>query len=254
MPLLLDADIASRRRVDVAHLSVGFVNIMPDGAFDTTERQFFALMEAGAAGTTIHVRRYTLPGVRRSPDMERQVGSRYLPVDELWMDPPDALILTGTEPCEAHLQAEPYWESLADLIRWASCATVSTMLSCLAAHAAILLFDGVERERLPRKVSGVFDHTVVASHALVEGLGDLVAVPHSRVNHVAADGLAERGYSILLESAVAGWSLAADRAGGVPLRAQSGPSRVRRDQLAEGVSSRRATISRGRSARPSGHP
>ena len=77
----------------------------------------------------------------------------YRPIDQLWGDPPDALILTGTEPLEVDLRAEGYWEPLAELIRWCSTATVSAFLSCLAAHAAILLFDGIERRPLPHKLS-----------------------------------------------------------------------------------------------------
>jgi homoserine O-succinyltransferase len=199
-----------RGRADVVRLrafTVGFVNIMPDAGFEASEQSFLKLIEA--AGMTIDVRRYTLPGVRRSADMDRRVKSVYRTIDQLKSDPPDAMIITGTEPLEAHLGDEAYWEPLADLIRWCSTATVSAFLSCLAAHAAILLFDGVERRPLPRKLSGVFDHDVVEQHALVDGLPDVVSVPHSRLNDVPADELRRRQYSILLDSPSAGWSLGA---------------------------------------------
>jgi homoserine O-succinyltransferase/O-acetyltransferase len=207
-PVCLDG----RRQADavrIRDLTISFVNIMPDAAFDTAERSFLKLIEAGAGRTTVRVRRYTLPGVRRSAEMDRRVKSAYRPIGELWRDPPDAVILTGTEPLEADLRAESYWEPLAALLTWCATNTVSTLLSCLAAHAAILLFDGIERRPLPTKLSGVFDHGVVQGHPLVQGLGGVVPLPHSRLNDVPADEIEQRGYSVLLESVTAGWSLSA---------------------------------------------
>ena len=203
-------DDGRRRRTNAVRihgLTISFVNIMPDGGFDAAERSFLELIEAGAGTRTVRVRRYTLPGVRRSADMDRRVKSAYRPIGQLWSDPPDAVILTGTEPLQADLRAESYWEPLAALLTWCATNTVSTLLSCLAAHAAILMFNGIERRPLPKKLSGVFDHKVVMRHPLVQGLGEVVPVPHSRFNDVPADELRGHGYSVLLESATAGWSL-----------------------------------------------
>ncbi len=84
------------------------------------------------------------------------IGSRYRGLDELWANPPDALIVTGTEPAQVQLPYEPYWPYLARLLEWAATSVPTTLLSCLAAHASLLLFDGIERVPRPVKCSGVF--------------------------------------------------------------------------------------------------
>ena len=53
------------RRGESPFLTCAFVNNMPDGAFDATERQYLGLIEEGSTTTDIEVRRYTVPGVPR---------------------------------------------------------------------------------------------------------------------------------------------------------------------------------------------
>ena len=88
------------------------------------------------------------------------IDSRYRGLDELWTRPPDALIVTGTEPAQAQLRYEPYWPYLARLLEWAADHVPTTLLSCLASHASFLLFDGIERVPRPVKCSGVFEGVV----------------------------------------------------------------------------------------------
>ena len=64
----------------------------------------------------------------------------------------DALIITGAEPrAEAICDEEPYWPALTRLIDWAEIGTISTLFSCLAAHAAVLHLDGIKRRPLPQE-------------------------------------------------------------------------------------------------------
>jgi homoserine O-succinyltransferase len=209
--------VSTELRADVqgpypAASRIALVNNMPDAAFDATERQFVDLVRS-ASGPEIDIKLYTLPGIERGAVTRASLNERYLRLDDLWDDPPDALIVTGTEPLAADLTTEPYWESLARLITWAEDATFSTMLSCLAAHAALLIFDGIEREPLPQKCSGVFNNEVRHPHPLVKGLGGRAAVPHSRLNDVPAERLRATGYTTLLQSCDAGWTIAAKRRG-----------------------------------------
>lgn len=185
---------------------------MPDGAFDATERQFVDLVQS-TVGPEAEILLYSLPAIERGARARASLNHRYRRLDQLWDDPPDGLIITGTAPLAARLTAEPYWRSLAELITWAADATFSTMLSCLAAHAALLIFDGIERQPLPQKCSGVFDCEVLHPHPLLAGLGDRASVPHSRLNDVPAAQLHAAGYTMLLESGDAGWAVAAKQRG-----------------------------------------
>jgi len=199
------------RGAGVSTLEIAFVNNMPDSAFEETERQFTGLLERAAhevGGITVRLSRYGLPGLARSPAIERCLSEDYRPLKGIYSSRPDGLIVTGTEPLTDDLKRESYWEPLTELIGWAARSTASAVLSCLAAHAAALLFDGIERQTLPEKCSGVFVHEIRTDHPLTEGLGELVHIPHSRLNDLPSALLQSSGYANLIESPEMTWTLA----------------------------------------------
>ncbi len=78
------------------------------------------------------------------------MAARYGGLDDLIAAPPDVLIVTGAEPRAADLANKPYWTELTRLIDWArSGAVAAALYSCLAAHAAVQIADGVRRRRCP---------------------------------------------------------------------------------------------------------
>ena len=182
-------------------LVVALVNNMPDGAFRETERQFADLLTAAAAGVPFQLVKYWMPGVPRGAEVRRAIATDYLPLDDIYRGHSDALIVTGTEPSCSRLTDEPFFANLATLIEWAETNTRATLLSCLAAHAAVLLFDGLERTPLPAKATGVFRDSVAGEGSLVQGMGRTAWMPHSRLNDVDASRMRAVGYLPLLESA-----------------------------------------------------
>ena len=103
-----------------------------------------------------------------------------------------------------NLKDEPYWATLSQVVDWARDYTASTIWSCLAAHAAVLHVDGVERRPLADKLFGVFDCEPAASHPMTSDAKSGLRVPHSRYNDLPEQALADCGYRILTRSAVAG--------------------------------------------------
>ena len=99
---------------------------------------------------------------------------------------------------------EPYWETLSKVVDWAKDHTASTIWSCLAAHAAVLHSDGIERRALKRKRFGVFDCRLAADHPMTEHFPEPLWVPHSRYNDLPEQALASCGYTILARSTTAG--------------------------------------------------
>ncbi len=193
---------------DSAHLNIGLVNNMPDSALKGTERQFLRVLQGAAEGRTVRLHLFTLPEVPRSDRGRRYVDAGYGSLGDLLSSRLDALIVTGAEPQAASLMDEPYWRSLTTVFEWATRNTVSTILSCLAAHAAVLHFDGIARTPLHRKCLGVFDHAVTGRHMLTQGGGaGAWQVPHSRWNELSETALEARGYSVLTRSDAAGVEL-----------------------------------------------
>lgn len=187
-----------------APLEIGLVVNMPDAALEATERQFRSLLEEASGGSGVRLTLYALPDVPRSEESRQHIARTYANIAGLWTRSLDGLIVTGTEPQKPELSDEPYWGSLTRLIDWAETHTLSTVWSCLAAHAAVQHLDGIRRQRMPDKRFGVFDCTAVAEHPLIEGAPSGVRMPHSRWNDLPEERLAVCGYRVLTRSAEAG--------------------------------------------------
>src|SRR5438045_2715186 len=216
MPVLLDrgpsgnAVAGSRRTISASDIpasrgiQVALINNMPDGALEATERQFGALLGEASGDTVVRVKLFALPEVPRTEPARRYLGEAYRAIGDLWDSQPDGLIVTGTEPLAAALTDEPYWTALTRIADWAQYNGVSTIWSCLAAHAAVLHADGIRRRPLGEKKSGVFECRRMSDHPLVAGMPPRFGVPHSRCNDLDRDELTAGGYTILSESAQAG--------------------------------------------------
>jgi homoserine O-succinyltransferase/O-acetyltransferase len=184
------------QNVDV-DLTIGLINNMPDGALKATERQFMRLLRRAAGDVRIDFHCFSLPSVRRSQSEKGRLEGQYTDIAEIERLQIDGLIVTGAEPNAATLPQETFWRELTDIVDWARNNTRSTIWSCLAAHAAVLHLDGIERQRIETKCSGIYDCVGVSPHWLTEGLPAPFKVAHSRLNEVCADDLTANGYQLL---------------------------------------------------------
>ena len=160
---------------------------MPDPALQATERQFTHLLQAAAGNRRIHLHCFSLPSVNRSQQAKALMDGRYSDIADLGRLQLDGLIVTGAEPIAATLPEEPFWKDLTDVIDWAETNTRSAIWSCLAAHAAVLHLDGIERQRLDVKCSGVYDCAKVDRRLADEG-HPLAAQDRAFAHQCAAQG------------------------------------------------------------------
>jgi homoserine O-succinyltransferase len=185
-------------------LVIGLINNMPDAALEGTEAQFTGLLRAASGTHTLRLRYASLPEVPRGKGAAARIAADYWPLESLLAARPDALIVTGAEPKTAVLSDEPYWGRLAEVIDYAAAETISSVFSCLAAHAAVLHLDGIQRRRLASKRFGVYEQEVTAGPALTKGIGTRLHTPHSRWNDLPERSLRDAGYTILSRSDDAG--------------------------------------------------
>jgi homoserine O-succinyltransferase len=182
-------------------LHIGLVNNMADAALVSTEDQILSLLEAAAGDMPVHVTLYAFSEVERNPYGQRRVSSFYFGIEQLWEQPPehypDGLIVTGREPLTRDLRQEAYWPSFQRVLTWTQEHARSAVWSCLAAHAAVLALDGIERVRSQHKHFGIFTCKQAAPHALFAGAPASLGFPHSRWNGVAAGQLTAKGYQVL---------------------------------------------------------
>jgi homoserine O-succinyltransferase len=188
-------------------IRIALINNMPDPALEDTEVQFFELLDTAAGDIPLSLKLYSLPELPRSDAGQQHLNDFYFRIDDLLNSQFDGVIMTGTEPRQPDLRDEPCWSILTKVLDWAERSTVSTVLSCLAAHAGVLYSDGIPRHRLPDKQFGVFEYNKIRPHALTSGAGDRMQIPHSRWNEVRADALVSCGYEVLTQSAEAGVDL-----------------------------------------------
>lgn len=186
-----------------AVLRIGLINNMPDAALQSTEAQFFGLLNGAAGSQPLTVRLSTFPELPRSAEAQTQVAS-YWPLEDLLAEPLDALIVTGTEPKAALLSDEPYWHRFAQLLDFARQHTAASIWSCLAAHAAVETLDGLRRQRQGEKRCGVYAHQTLPGHPLLAQVTSPLAMPHSRWNELSAGALREKGYTLLSWSETSG--------------------------------------------------
>jgi homoserine O-succinyltransferase len=178
-------------------LEIALVNNMPDAALQTTEQQFTALLGAASADSEIRIRLFSFAELTRGQAGRAYVADHYEPIEHLWSGEFAGLIVTGAEPRTATLPEEVYWPSLARLVDWANETATPTIWSCLAAHAAVLHLDGIERTRLDEKISGVFRCAKSGDHPLASGLPSSWRIPHSRHNTLDATRLTAAGYELV---------------------------------------------------------
>ena len=129
-------------------LRVALVNNMPDAALVATERQFRSPDHRSSDPDRPVSCQVYLPArgsARRS--RSPHCRSHYRPVADLLHGAVDLLVVTGCEPRAGSLTGEPFWDSFTGLVEWAKTNTRSALWSCLAAHAAVLHLDGIERHR-----------------------------------------------------------------------------------------------------------
>lgn len=185
-------------------LHVGLINNMPDPALRATEIQFARLLKEAAGPLDVRLRLFSMSTITRSPQARARMEGFYDDAGMLPHAPVDALIITGAEPQAADLRNEPYWQELTRLIDWARTGTITTLFSCLAAHAAVLHLDGIMRRPLARKQSGIFTAIRTEDDPLFLNVPGRFPVPHSRRNETPEHALVTHGYHVLTRLADGG--------------------------------------------------
>jgi len=162
------------------------------------------LLGAACSDYEIELRIFSFPELIRGESGHAYVTAHYEPIDGLWSGELDAFIVTGAEPRTPILAEEAYWKSLTQLIEFANETATPAIWSCLAAHAAVLHLDGIQRHPLGQKISGLFRCARASDHQLLAGLPASWCIPHSRLNTLDPAELVEAGFEILSFSEQAG--------------------------------------------------
>ncbi len=194
---------------DIRELHIGLCNIMPDAALEATERQFMRLIGSSNRIAQFYIHPFTLKGIERGAEAQKYIDTHYTDFQTLRSQGVDALIVTGANVQGTKFEDQPFWNELTDVFEFAAEQVTSTLCACLATHAAMKHFKGIERVHLGDKCWGVFSHrTTQFAHPLVRNIDTRFNVPHSRFNDISKVQVEESGMCVLVTSDVAGVHLA----------------------------------------------
>lgn len=201
--------LAHALRQDIRELHIGLLNMMPDAVLQVTERQFMRLVGGCNQIAQFFVHPFSVPGLHRSQQAQAYIDRYYDNFNCLKEQGLDALIITGANVANPVLEKEPFWEPLEQVMSWAEQEVTSVLCSCLATHALLKHFHGVERQPLPRKQWGVYSHRISTPiHPLLSDINTRFDVPHSRYNGISREQFLAAGLEILAESREAGVHMA----------------------------------------------
>lgn len=93
----------------------------------------------------------------------------------------DGLVITGAPVELMEFEEVDYWPELCQIMEWSKTHVHSTLHICWGAQAGLYYHYGIPKRTLPRKLFGVFEHTVEdPNFILFRGFDDHFWVPHSR--------------------------------------------------------------------------
>lgn len=196
-------DLNQARHQDIRELHIGLLNMMPDAAFQVTERQYLGLIGACNQIVQFFVHPFTLPGLERSEETRRYIDDYYTSFEQIRSQGVDALIITGANVTQPDLTQEPFWQPLQEVVEWAAETVTSVMCSCLASHALVEMLYGIKRQGLDRKRWGVYSHVHrdrKCTHPLLKDVNTKFDIPHSRWNTLEPETLESAGLKVLVVS------------------------------------------------------
>lgn len=196
---------------DIRPLRVLILNLMPKKI--ETECQFLRLLSNTPIQVNIEFLQIASHVSKNTA--KNHLDTFYRTFDEIKSHYYDGCIITGA-PVE-HLDYEEvdYWDEIQEIMEWTKTHVFSTLHICWAALAGLYYHFGVPKYDLPRKMFGIFPHTVKMKNVqLLRGFDDIFYAPHSRLSEVRReDILAVENLRILTESDLAGVHIVANNNG-----------------------------------------
>lgn len=203
--LILPAEADGSNLPDI-HIAV--LNLMPDTALRATDRQFARLVGSFGDRANLWFHVFSMGVEARGAAAREHIAAHYESLESIREQPVDALIVTGANPAYVDMTKEAFWPGLFEVFTWADRGVHSKLCSCFATHAVFRLYWGVERVRLPQKMWGVYEHSIVGEHQLLRDVVEPVVAPHSHYYDLSREQLESVGAEVLVESEEAGVHMA----------------------------------------------
>ncbi len=196
---------------DIRPLKIVILNIMPTKI--ETETQLLRLLGNSPLQVDVEL-------LQTATHTSKNVSADHLTkfyktFDEIKDQYFDGMIITGAPVELLPYEEVDYWQELCEIMEWTKRNVYSTMHICWGAQAAMYYHYGIQKYRLPEKLSGIYVHRIMnAFHPLMRGFDDKILMPHSRYTGIHRSDVREHEeLEILASSNIAGVSIVANKNG-----------------------------------------
>lgn len=189
-------------RQDIRPLKILILNLMP--IKQVTEVQLLRCLSNTPLQIEIELLQTSTHKCKTTP--QEHILTFYKTFDQIKQNRYDGMIITGAPVEHLEFNEVDYWDELCDIMEWSKKNVYSVFHICWGAQAALYYHYGIQKRMLPKKMFGIFNHSVCyPKEPLVRSFDDRFFAPHSRHTEVAvADILACPDLKILSLSDVAG--------------------------------------------------
>ena len=178
---VMDEDRAIHQ--DIRPLKVIILNVMP--LKEETELQLLRLLSNSPLQTDVTF--LTMKSHVSLNTSASHLNKFYSYFDEIKDQKFDGLIITGAPVEQIEYEEVDYWEELCSIMEWSKKNVTSTLHICWGAQAGLYYHFGLQKQMLPKKLSGIYRHRVMKrKEPLVRGFDDEFYAPHSRYTEVPA--------------------------------------------------------------------
>lgn len=196
---------------DIRPLKIIILNLMPDKI--TSENQLLRLI----SNTPLQVDITLLhPITHQSKNTSAShLEHFYQEFDEVKHQKFDGMIITGAPVETIPYEDVDYWDEIKKIFAWSKKNVFSTLHICWGALAGLYYHFGIQKHVVPKKIFGVFPHTLSQDNVkLFKGFDDVFYVPHSRHSTVLHEDIASiEDLDILSESDDSGVYVSASKNG-----------------------------------------
>ncbi len=196
---------------DIRPIKIGLLNLMP--LKEDTELQI--LRSLSNTPLQVDVIFVNMSSHEYKNTSISHLNKFYVPFEKISQERFDGFIITGAPVELLEFEKVDYWQELTRIMEWTKTNVTSTFHICWGAQAALYYHYGIQKEVLPKKLFGLFEHKVQNRRIpLVRGFDDVFLAPHSRHTTVSKEKIEEvKDIMILAESKEAGVFLAMAKEG-----------------------------------------
>ena len=187
---------------DIRPLEIVLLNLMPTKI--ATETQLTRLL--GNTPLQVHLELMHMKSHVSKNTSQEHLLNFYKSFDELKHRKFDGMVITGAPVEMLPFEEVDYWQELCQIMEWSKTNVHSTFHICWGAQAGLYYHYGINKQVLPEKLFGVYEHTADYKRSiLLRGFDDYFWAPHSRHTTISREDVEKvEGLKVVASSKKAG--------------------------------------------------